>query len=74
MSKKTILTKSEIKEDFLKLSGYLKSMDIPKFRKRDIRWLGRNLQVRNSDNKYFENSMNIIKKFLKNGIVHVKNI
>jgi len=42
----------------------LDTMDVPELRKTDLRWLLRNLTIRNSENSNFERVISLIKKLL----------
>jgi hypothetical protein len=52
----------------LQLANLTVDMDIPKFRKTDIKWLQRNLGVRNSKNENFDKAIEIITKLAKMGV------
>ena len=47
------------------LQNILETMDVPEMRKTDIRWLSRNLGIRNSNHPNFQDAMNLIKELLK---------
>jgi len=51
------------------LQAMLDGMDLPTLRVRppDVRWLSRNLFVRNSDHKNFEQAQKLLKALLKKG-------
>ena len=55
-----------------RLVEILKSMDVPRRRcelsKNNLRWLARNIAVRNRDHPQFEDAFNLIKLLLKKGI------
>ena len=55
-----------------RLVKILKSMDIPRRRlelsKNNLRWLARNIAVRNREHPQFEEAFDLIKLFLKKGI------
>jgi len=47
------------------LQGILKTMDVPEMRKKDYRWLNRNLGIQNGSNPQFPKAMDLIKNLLK---------
>ena len=46
------------------LQELLSTMDIPQGRKTDLRWLARNLAIRNGENPNFEKANNLINRLL----------
>ena len=48
-----------------RLQDILDTMDVPKLRKTDWRWLKRNLGVRNGKHLFFNEAMSIIDTLLK---------
>ena len=52
------------------LRTILEQMDVPltriQLRRTDVRWLGRNLQIRNGDHPMFETASGLIRWLLKN--------
>jgi hypothetical protein len=54
------------------LAKILKSMDVPRrrceFSKNNLRWLARNIAVRNREHPQFEEAFDLIKLLLKKGI------
>lgn len=42
----------------------LDTMDVPQLRKKDLRWLSRNLAIRNRDHPQFPQAMKIIRELL----------
>lgn len=57
-------------EDIMKLSSLLVNMEVPELRKtineENIRWLRRNLGIKNSEHKDFDEAMYLLKKILHN--------
>lgn len=47
------------------LETILNDMDIPPFRKNDLGWLIRNIQIRNSDHPKINEALNLIKTINK---------
>jgi len=45
-------------------------MDVPSFRRRNVRWLRKNLKKRNADHPKYEDAMNLIEELYKRGIHH----
>jgi len=64
-------SKEEISSNAMILKSLLKGMDIPVFRKNDIRWMSRNIAVRNKDHKNFKNASDLILEFISQGIVKI---
>ncbi len=58
----------ESKELLAKLVKLISPMDIPVFRRESIYWLSKNLHVRNSNHKNYEQAINIIQQLLKMGV------
>jgi hypothetical protein len=56
----------------IELVSILKTMDVPRRRcelsKSNLRWLARNIAVRNREHPQFEDAFNLIKLLLKKGI------
>ncbi len=50
------------------LANLTVDMDIPKFRKTDIKWLQRNLGIRNAGHENFEKAIEIITKLARMGV------
>jgi len=48
-----------------RLQKLLKDMDVPKLRRTDVRWLARNLPIRNHSHPKFQEAMDTIKNLLK---------
>lgn len=55
--------------NFDKLKDLTKQMNVPENRTGDVRWLSRNLEIKNSNHPLFEEAMGLIKEltFKKNG-------
>lgn len=49
----------------MKLSELLEGMDVPDNRRDDLRWLLRNLAIRNSDNPSLPQALTLIKKLIQ---------
>lgn len=49
------------------LQEILLTMDVPLFRKSDLRWLSRNLGIRNRQHPKFQEAMKLIQFLMKNG-------
>lgn len=62
MNEQTEFTKEQLEQA---LQVCLKSFDVPEMRKKDFRWLQRNLAIRNIDNPAFSFAMGLIVKILK---------
>ena len=51
-------------EKLSKLLTLLKDMDIPEGRRYDLRWISRNLEVRNRNHKNYKEAMRLIKDYV----------
>lgn len=71
MGKKLQLSQEEIQSLKNQLPRLLKGMDLPDYRKSDIRWLQRNIQVRNLEHKNFKDAFDTISKLHSIGIVKI---
>ena len=58
---------TERKEAEDKLPSLIKGMDVPARRKEDVRWLARNLGVRNSEHPGFQDACSHITMMMKKG-------
>ena len=56
-------------QDKLSLERILETMDVPEARKDDMRWLSRNLAIRNSEHSQFDEASSLIKKLLRSEII-----
>jgi len=63
--------KSEREQLIEKLKLWLSDMDIPELRKNDLRWLNRNLAIRNQNNKNFLDAIQAIKLLLIVGLTEI---
>lgn len=61
-----VFKKSEFDALWDELDDILETMDIPKTRREDFRWLARNLYVSNIANPKFERAIEILKILLRN--------
>ena len=52
-------------EDKLALEEILETMDVPPLRKSDLRWLSRNLAIRNWQHPQFNDASNLITKLIR---------
>jgi len=51
-----------------RLANLTSKMDVPEFRKTSIRWLQRNLAIRNSNHKFFKEANEIVDTLARKGI------
>lgn len=61
-----VFKKVEFDSMWDELHNILMIMDVPEKRKDDIRWLGRNLGIRNGSNPKFKRADEILKILLRN--------
>lgn len=59
----------EILDQFNSLENITKTMDVPIFRQTDVRWLSRNMQIRNTEHVHFKEARDIVRSLLKKGVV-----
>jgi hypothetical protein len=57
-----IKRKEEVVSPFDRLQQILETMDVPEMRKGDVRWLMRNIQIRNSAHPEIDEAMKLLKK------------
>lgn len=60
--------KAEHAELLQELERLTSKMDVPTYRRRNVRWLERNLALRNADRPEFQRAKEIIGELLQNGI------
>lgn len=62
----------EVKEELVRkldeLEALVENMDVPMFKRRNARWLSRNLDIRNSAHPDYDKAMVLIKELLANGV------
>lgn len=51
----------------MRLAEILETMDIPEQRKTDMRWLIRNIGIRNREHKDYEEAVSLIRESLRKG-------
>lgn len=54
------MDKQYLKKEFDILESLTKKMDVPIFRRQDVRWLVKNLEKRNSSHENFNEAMRIV--------------
>lgn len=59
------LSKTNIRDLQEMFGSLILTMDIPLERRQDWNWLGRNLQIRNSEHMHFQQSREILMEILK---------
>lgn len=50
-----------VQDSLSRLESLTRNMDVPVFRRTSIKWLARNLAIRNSDHPDFQEAMDVIK-------------
>jgi len=62
--------KKELQDKLNRLGSLIKKMDVPKFKRTNPGWLSRNLAIRNSTHPLFEETIQLIKELISNGVTH----
>lgn len=60
--------KPELEAMIEELERITKKMDVPPYRRTNVRWLERNLAIRNAGKPEFDRAMQIIGELLQNGV------
>lgn len=59
---------AQVESKLDQLEEITKNMDIPAFRRRKVRWLSRNMGIRNSDHPQFAEAQALVKELIKQGV------
>jgi hypothetical protein len=60
--------KAELADLLDELEQITRKLDVPLYRRRNVRWLERNLAIRNSGKPGFDRALEIIGELLQNGV------
>lgn len=58
----------EIERKLEELEGLVKKMDVPTFKYRSVKWLARNLVVRNSKHPDYQKAMELVTELARKGV------
>ena len=65
---KGTFVKQELVQKLVELEELVGKMDVPIFRRRSVRWLERNLAVRNASHPDFDKVMVLVRDLLSHGV------
>jgi len=62
------LDKSALKEKIDQLENLVKRMDVPVHHRRNIKWINKNLSVRNGSHPKFKEAMELVEQLVSHGV------